>query len=173
MNNNTVLYTCYIDDYIVYYIVQGCYTVYYIVHYIQLCCAGARLLRWPLARLIPLLPLLATHHSRCPARVQQQFARACFNFQWPAAPPASAAAAAAARATPAAGAPSAKGSSKLSTLMKGRFSSMPTPSVTLPVDLRARFLVALNSAYQASSALKRCPLHCLLLGWFRNATSLP
>jgi len=66
--------------------------VYYTVHYIQpgpaarapACCAGARLLRWPLARLIPLLrlallPLLATlaHHRRCPARRAPRCAPRC------------------------------------------------------------------------------------------------
>jgi len=91
------------------------------VHYILPCCAGARLLRWPLARLIPLLallPLLATHHRRCPARRGARSGanhQRCFNFQWPGAPAASASLAAVARATPAGGAPSAKGSSKLLT----------------------------------------------------------
>jgi len=81
---------------------------------------------------------------------------------------ASASLAAAARATPAGGAQSAKGSSKLSMPMKFRSSLMPTPSVVVPADLQAGFLVGLNSVYQDPSALKRCPLHFLLLGWFRN-----
>ena len=49
--------------------------------------------------------------------------------------------------------------------------SMPTPSAALPADLKARFLVGLSSVYQASSALKRCPLHSFLLGWFKNENS--
>jgi len=58
-----------------YYIVQWLlYCVLYSTLYsARACCGGARLLHWPLARLIPLLallPLLATlaHHRRCPAR---------------------------------------------------------------------------------------------------------
>ena len=58
-----------------YYIVQWLlYCVLYSTLYsARACCAGARLLRWPLARLIPLLallPLLATHS--CPALPRAQ-----------------------------------------------------------------------------------------------------
>ena len=84
MNNNTVLYTCYIVDNIVYYVVQRLlYCVLYSTLYsARACCGGARLLHWPLARLIPLLallPLLAlatlANHRRYLARPRRAAVR--------------------------------------------------------------------------------------------------